>query len=57
MQLVADHFNSFIKDELTNILGKVITKTVQTSINADLFADDKIIQIGDKGVNLNLTLS
>ena len=57
MQLVSDHFNNFIKDELTNILGKVLTKSVQASINSDLFADQKILRIGDKGVNLNLTLS
>lgn len=51
------HFNSFFKDELTNMIALQFTRIVEETLNRNIAMKSSLMQVSPQGVFLNCTLT
>ena len=56
-QLITEHFESFFKQELVNIIGIQLGQSAEQSINRYLEETSNVLPAGDEGIYLNVSLT
>ena len=52
-----NHFKTFFKEELTNIISHQLVKSIEKTLNKNMFDSSTLLPIGDEGIFLNASLT